>query len=88
MDIAIGEKVESESELVTKLQRLQERNNEIKGWIRIAGTNVNYPLLQNTDNEYYLKHNYKKEYSSYGSIYINSNSDLKDVNSNVIIYRP
>ena len=61
-------------------------NTDIKGWIKINDTNINYPLLQGTDNDYYLDHNYQKEYSSYGSIYIDNNSNLDDVNSNVIIY--
>lgn len=69
-----------------KVKELQQENSDIKGWIRIEDTNINYPLLQTTDNDYYVTHNYKKEKSSYGSIFINCNSNLKDSNSNVIIY--
>ena len=74
------------NEFVEKVKELQKENTDVKGWIRIENTNINYPLLQTTNNDYYLDHNYKKEKSSYGSIFINSNSDLKNVNSNVIIY--
>lgn len=68
------------------IKALSKENPDIKGWIRIDGTNINYPLLQGLDNDYYLTHNYKNEYTNYGSIYINSNSNIKDDNSNVIIY--
>lgn len=78
--------IKVDSEFIEKVKELQEENSDIVGWIRIGDTSINYPLLQTTDNEYYLTHNYKKEKSSYGSIYINSNSDITDVNSNVIIY--
>ena len=54
--------------------------------IKINDTNINYPLLQGTDNDYYLNRNYQKEYSSYGSIFIDKDSNLDDINSNVIIY--
>jgi len=71
---------------VDKVKELQQDNSDVKGWIKIDGTNINYPLLQGTDDDYYTKHNYKKETSKYGSIMINYKSNLNDVNSNVIIY--
>lgn len=74
------------SEFIEKVKELQKENADVKGWIRIEDTIINYPILQTTDNDYYLTHNYKKEKSKYGSIFINTNSNLKDVNSNVIIY--
>lgn len=74
------------NKFVDKVKELQRENTDIKAWIRIENTNINYPLLQITDNDYYLTHNYKKEADKYGSIYINSNSNIKDNNSNIIIY--
>lgn len=74
------------NEFVEKVKELQKENEDIKGWIKIDGTDINYPLLQGTDNDYYFSHNYKKESTKYGSITINDKSNLKDVNSNVIIY--
>lgn len=71
---------------VEKVKELQQENADVKGWVQIENTNINYPLLQTDNNDYYLTHNYKKEYSSYGSIFINSNCDIKDQNSNVILY--
>lgn len=60
---------------IEKVKELQKENSDVKGWIRIENTNINYPLLQTTNNDYYLTHNYKKEYSGYGSIFINCNTD-------------
>lgn len=74
------------SEFTEKVKELQKENTDIKGWIRIEDTNINYPLLQTDNNDYYLTHNYKKEKSSYGSIFINSNCNIKDDKANVIIY--
>lgn len=74
------------NKFVDKVKELQQENEDIKGWIQIEDTNINYPLLQATDNDYYLGHNYKKEKSKYGSIFINSNCNIKDNNSNSIIY--
>ncbi len=84
--LAQGELSQINSTFVEKVKELQQENIDVKGWIIIEGTNINYPLLRGTDNNFYMAHNYKKQESKHGSIMINSNSDLKDVNSNVIIY--
>lgn len=53
---------------------LKKINDDIVGWIKINDTNIDYPVLwEKDDNEsyqYYLNHNYKKEYSGYGSIFL------------------
>lgn len=80
--IAISE----ETERMTKIKKLQEENSDIVGWIEIEGTNINYPVLQGKDNEYYLTHNYKKEKSEKGSIFLNTDYDLKLPSDNLLIY--
>ena len=44
-------------------------NKDIIGWIEIDDTEINYPVLQDNDSLYYLKHNYLKKYNSNGSIF-------------------
>ncbi len=85
-DETTNELAQVNNQFVDKVKELQQENTDIKGWVRIDDTKINYPLLQTTNNDYYLTHNYKKEKSSYGSIFINSNCDIKNENANVIIY--
>lgn len=74
-------------ENVQKVISLKEENQDVVGWIQIDDTIINYPVLQSTtDKDYYLTHNYKKEKSKYGSIYLNQASNLTDTYSNSIIY--
>lgn len=73
-------------ERIEKIKKLQEDNSDIKGWINVKDTKINYPILQGADNEYYLNHNYKKEKSEYGSIYLKDKSKIDDNNSNLILY--
>ena len=74
------------NELIEKVKELQNENEDIKAWIKINDTNVNYPVVQANDNDFYLYRNYKKEKSNYGSIFIDSNSNIENPNSNIIIY--
>ena len=57
------------SERVLKVKELQKENSDIIGWIEIEDTEINYPILKDNDNLYYLKHNYLKKYNSNGSIF-------------------
>lgn len=86
LDETTNELSQVNSQFVDKVKELQQENSDVKGWIRIEDTKINYPLLQTTNNDYYLTHNYKKETSSYGSIFINSNCDITNKNGNIIIY--
>lgn len=74
------------SENVSKIRKIKNINTDVVGWIKIDNTIIDYPILQTTDNEYYLTHNYKKEKTKYGSIYLKSTCNMKESNSNLIIY--
>lgn len=74
------------NELIEKVKELQKENEDVKAWIKINDTNINYPVVQANDNNYYLYRNYKKENSNYGSIFIDSNSNIENPNSNIIMY--
>ena len=57
------------TERMLKVKKLQKENDDIVGWLEIEDTNINYPVLQGDDNEFYLNRNYKKEKSEKGSIF-------------------
>ena len=48
---------------------LKSINKDIIGWIEIEDSKINYPILQDNNNLFYLKHSYNKKYSSSGSIF-------------------
>ena len=74
------------TERMLKVEKLQEENEDIVGWIEIEGTNINYPVLQGEDNEYYLTHNYKRETSKKGSIFLTKDYDWDLPSTNLLIY--
>lgn len=63
---------------------LKSINQDIIGWLEIEGTKINYPILKDDNNLYYLKHNYTKKYSSSGSIFTTNENPFGD--EETIIY--
>ncbi|MCD8342202.1 MAG: class B sortase [Clostridiales bacterium] len=65
---------------------LQAVNPEVVGWLYCADTAINYPVLQGTDNEYYLHHLYDGTYNSSGSIFVDCNNSADFADANTILY--
>lgn len=74
------------TERMLKLEELQIENADIRAWIEIENTNINYPVLQDSDNKYYLNHNYKKNQTISGSIFLDKNYSWDLPSSNLLIY--
>ena len=69
-----------------QVEKLQEENSDIVGWLEIENTSINYPVLQGTDNSYYMTHNYKKEKSKNGSIFLNADYNWNIESNNLLLY--
>lgn len=80
------EEMPKQTERMLKVEKLQEENADIVGWLEIEDTSINYPVLQGTDNEYYMTHNYKKQKSKNGSIFLTKDYDWSIPSSNLLIY--
>lgn len=74
------------SDRIEKVKELQKENSDIMAWIEIEGTNINYPILHTTNNDFYLDHNYKKEEAQTGSLFLDKDFDIKNGSSNYLIY--
>lgn len=85
-EIVIRFKEESSSEI--DFDYWKTVNEDICAWIRIPGTNIDYPIVQSMteSNEYYLKHDINRSESIYGAIFIEkeNKNDFSDINT--IIY--
>lgn len=64
---------------------LKKINSDVVGWIKINGTNINYPFVQSKDNKYYLTHSFSKSYNNAGWVFLDyRNNNIN--NRNTIIY--
>ena len=68
------------------LMNFLKKNPDTVGWIKVEGTKVNYPVVQSTDNDYYLSHAFNKTANQGGWIFADYRVNFKDFGKNTIIY--
>lgn len=78
--------VEQQNEKIVQVKSLKEQYPDVIGWLEIEGTNINYPVMQGTDNSYYMTHDYKKEKTQSGSLFLDKDYNWSIPSSNLLIY--
>ncbi len=69
---------------------LYNQNKRLIGWLEIADIDgepfLEYPVMQTTDNEYYLTHGFNQENDKNGCIFMDCNCDAIKPSDNLILY--
>ena len=61
---------------------LKQTNPDVVLWLMVGGTNINYPIVQTNNNDYYLNHNILKRKSTDGWTFLDyRNNSINDKNT-------
>lgn len=66
--------------------KLFELNNDTIGWLEVKNTKINYPVVQASDNDYYLNHAFNKTKNGAGWVFVDYRNDMDTISKNTIIY--
>lgn len=69
-----------------ELESLLEINPDTVGWLTVPNTNIDYPVVKTTDNDYYLDHNYEKKYDYNGWVFMHYYNSTHNLDKNTIIF--
>lgn len=73
--------------MLAKYAPLYAQNKDLRGWIRIDGLNIEYPIVQGDDNDYYLKRDVYGKWTDYGVPFFDYRmEDFKTLHRNTVIY--
>lgn len=86
IEIDTSQVTEDKTERMLQVEELKKENEDIIGWLEIPNTNISFPVVQGTDNQYYMTHTYKKEDSKDGSIFLDKDYNWDLPSSNLLIY--
>ena len=67
-------------------ESLRAVNPEIVAWLSIGDTNIDYPVAQHSDNDYYLHHLFTGEWNSSGCLFMDCKNHADISNRHTIIY--
>jgi len=67
--------IDDETGVFNRYELLLQQNPDCVGWITVPNTNVDNPVYQTGDNDFYLDHNGIKEKSVYGAVF----ADYRDI---------
>ena len=77
----------TEPGMLAGYKELYEMNNHLVGWIKMEGTQMDYPVMQTPDDpNFYLYRNFDKADSARGSIYAREICDINEPSDNITLY--
>ena len=79
-------KEDNEEKYVVDFEKLKEKNSDIVAWLKVNGTNIETTVVKTTNNDYYLTHNFNKEYNSAGWIFADYKNKVDGTDKNLVIY--
>lgn len=63
--------------ILTQFMSLYRENSDIRGWVTIEGTRINYPVMEEPSLGYYQTRDFYKKSSSYGVPYVASGTKFE-----------
>ncbi len=67
-------------------KELIEKNSDTVGFIKVNNTNINYPVVQTDNNDFYLNHAFDKSKNGGGWVYLDYRNDINNLKHNTVIY--
>lgn len=75
----------NEPVMLAEFRELYERNPDIVGWLKMDGTRIEYPVMQNPqDAEFYLKHDFDKKENQSGLPFLDAHSGANGTDISLI----
>lgn len=73
-------------DILDDYKTLYNKNKKLIGWLKIDDTIIDYPVMQTSNNEYYLDHNFNQEKDNNGSIFMDADCVAYPRSQNLILY--
>ena len=72
--------------LAVDLKPLKEKNNDVVGWLKVGGVGIDIPIVQTTDNKFYLDNDIDKKKNSTGWVFVDTRGNLDHMALNTVLY--
>ncbi len=80
------ERQETRQSVTVDFNSLLSQNRDTVAWLFIPGTKINYPVVQATDNDYYLNRNFKRKEASCGALFMDYQNSSAPLDRNTVVF--
>ena len=77
---------DEEPKYIVDFNKLKQQNSDTVGYLKVNNTDVSYVVVKGVDNDYYLNHNFNKEYNVAGWIFADYKNNFDGTDKNIVIY--
>ena len=84
--VYLDEKIESVEKYSIDFQSLKQKNPDTIAWLKVNGTNIEYPVVQTTNNDFYMTHSFDKKKNSAGWVFMDYRNKIDGKDKNTVIY--
>lgn len=73
-------------EITVDFERFNSINEDTVAYVYVRGTSISYPVVQTTDNKYYLNHSFNKKKNNAGWVFMDYHNKLDGSDKNIVLY--
>lgn len=84
--VTIDENVKDINKYNVDFEGLKQKNSDTIGWLKVYGTNIEYPVVKTINNDYYLVHSFDKNYNSSGWTFVDYKNKCDGTDDNIVVY--
>ena len=77
---------EAAPDILDEYKALYNKNKSLIGWLKIDDTNIDYPVMQSKNEEYYLEHDFEQNYDKNGTLFISADAKIWPRSQNIIVF--
>ena len=84
--ITINQEINSIDKYNIDFQNLKKINSDTSAWIKVEGTEIEYPVVKTTNNDYYMTHSFDKSENGAGWVFVDYRNKANGLDRNMVIY--
>lgn len=84
--VSIDESIGNVNKYNVDFKALKQKNSDTIAWLKVNGTDIEYPVVKTTNNDYYMTHSFDKNYNTAGWVFIDYKNKLDGTDNNMVIY--
>lgn len=84
--ISIDDNIDTVDKYNIDFDSLKQKNSDTIAWIKVNGTDIEYPVVKTTNNDFYMTHSFDKSYNSAGWVFMDYKDKFDGTDNNLVIY--